>query len=360
MDRDPEYKAAEQGRLTGLARLDPEGRTANYILPGWLWGFDPVKALDLPPEELRTASWVVANPLQRQEARRAFDLWRSALAYDELPTWRTQREGYERFSEREFPVSAGIRIEEIDCNGVPALRVEGGEGPVVLHLHGGGYVLGSARGAVELAARLAGSVGGSALVVDYRLAPKHGFPAALEDALVVYRYLVGEVGAGRVIVTGEDAGGGLAVSLACAARDAGDPLPMAVYVVSPFCDLSLSSASIDASRGADPWLNRDFLTHLAACYIQATDPDDPHVSPVYADLSGLPPLLIHAAAGEALVDDARRLAESAQAAGVETTLTLFEDTVHSFVLFEFLPETRQALAALGKLAHRSAPASVDI
>ena len=128
MDRDPEYKAAEQGRLTGLARLDPDGKTANYILPGWLWGFDPVKALDLPPEELRTASTVVANPLQRQEARRAFDLWRSALAYDELPTWRTQREGYERFSEREFPVSAGIRIEEIDCNGVPALRVEGGRG----------------------------------------------------------------------------------------------------------------------------------------------------------------------------------------------------------------------------------------
>jgi salicylate hydroxylase len=344
--RDPGYRAAYDGKFKGVAQLDPDGDVVNWSRPGWLWGFNPVAALDLPPEATFPPGWEVQNPLEREEARRAFDLWSGALSFDDMPTWLNQRAGYERFMMEHFAPPDDLLVEELDCDGVTALRVtppgSRPDGPVLLHLHGGGFVVGSARSAVELAGRLARTVDGTALVVDYRLSPESAYPAALDDALTVHRWLVAQQhGAGRILLTGEDAGGGLAISLACAARDAGDPLPAAIYVVSPLADLTLTSAAIDTA--ADPWLNRESLTHFAASYIQATDPRDPLVSPVNADLAGLPPLLIHAAEGEALAEDARRLAANAAAADVDATLTVFPDTVHSFVLFEFLPETGDAL-----------------
>ena len=216
----------------------------------------------------------------------------------------------------------------------------------MLHLHGGGYTMGSAQGAVDLASRLAAAVGGWALVPDYRLAPEHAFPAALDDVVAAYLWLVREHGPERIVVSGEDAGGGLAVALAVRLRDAGEPLPAALHVVSPFCDLTVTRPSAIATPSGDPWLGRDRLRVLAASYIHTTDPADPLVSPVLADLRGLPPLLIQAAAGEALADDARGLAAAAEAAGVDVTLELVEDSVHSFVLFDFLPETEAALEAL--------------
>jgi salicylate hydroxylase len=289
-------------------------------------------------------------------------MWSAALSFDDRPTWRNQRAGYQRFLSESFPAPGDLLVEELDCNGVAALRVtppgSGTDGPVLLHLHGGGFVLGSARSSVELAGRLARAVDGTALVVDYRLSPENAYPAALDDALTAYRWLVAQQdGAGRILVTGEDAGGGLAISLACALRDAGEPLPAAIYVVSPFCDLSLTSASIDTA--ADPWLNRELLTDFGASYIQAADPRAALVSPVHADLTGLPPLLIHAAAGEALADDARRLSASAARAGVDVTLTMFPDTVHSFVLFDFLPETADALKQLVALTKQHARANTS-
>ena len=174
---------------------------------------------------------------------------------------------------------------------------------MVLHLHGGGYTMGSAELSVPLAARLARAAGGWALVPDYRLAPEHPFPAALDDVLAAYRWLAREYPRAPVIVSGECAGGGLALGLALALRDCGGRacrMQAGIHVVSPFCDLALRPEHPSLAVASDPWFNRIALVQLAACYLHDADPGQPLVSPVRGDLSGLPPLLIQAAADEAL------------------------------------------------------------
>jgi salicylate hydroxylase len=222
----------------------------------------------------------------------------------------------------------------------------------VLHLHGGGYAMGSAELAAPLAGRLAAAAGGWALVPDYRLAPEHPFPAALDDVLAAYRWLAREHPRAPIVVSGECAGGGLALSLALALRDAGDPgirMPAGIHLVSPFCDLAVSAEQL-GDAATDPWFNRIALIQLAACYLHDTDPGQALVSPAGADLSGLPPLLVQAAEPEALFPSARRLADQARAAGVPVTFRPVADSVHSFVLFDFLPETDQALAEFAAFA----------
>jgi salicylate hydroxylase len=229
---------------------------------------------------------------------------------------------------------------------------------VVLHLHGGGYVMGSAELSAPLAGRLAGAVGGWSLVPDYRLAPEHPFPAALEDVLAVYRWLAREYPQAPILVSGECAGGGLALSLAVALRDADDAatrMPAGIHVVSPFCDLALSPEQVSAAAGSDPWFTHITLLQLAACYIHDSDPGHPLVSPLRADLSGLPPLLIQAAEPETLFFSAKRLADRGRDAGVPVTFSPVTDSVHSFVLFDFLPETDRALAEFAAFA-RTVPA----
>ena len=338
---DPVQMRARDGRLKGMLRMDPVAET----MYGWLYGHDALGQTEAPlPVGTETAA-----VMQRPESQRAFELWRDALALeDRSRLWVGEREGYDRFLRRACPAPHGVSVQELDCDGVPALRVAppGGvqdEGTVVVHLHGGGYTMGCAANAVDLAARLAAAVGGWALVPDYRLAPEYEFPAALDDVTASYGWLLRERITERVIVSGECAGGGLAISLAIRLRDGEEQLPDLVHVVSPFVDLTLSSASANTISRSDPWLNLDRLRILAASYIHSTDPASPLVSPVHADLYGLLPLLIQAAADEALADDATRLAEVAETAGTDVTLEMFEDTVHSFILFDFLPETRVAL-----------------
>jgi salicylate hydroxylase len=216
--------------------------------------------------------------------------------------------------------------------------------------------MGSAEGAIDLASRLAEAIGGWALVPEYRLAPEHAQPAAVDDVIAVYGWLAREHGVACSVVSGECAGGGLAIAMAVRLRDAGAALPAALHVVSPFCDLTVTSGSANETSGRDPWLGRDRLRLAAASYIHTADPATPLISPVNADLRGLPPLLIQAAEGEALRDDAERLADVADAADVQVTLELVHDTVHSFVLFDFLPETR---AALEQFAAHAADALPD-
>jgi salicylate hydroxylase len=264
--------------------------------------------------------------------------------------WRGERAGYERFLLHVSPSPEGVEIEALACDGVAALRVlppdARADGTAVLYLHGGGFVLGSARAAVSVAARIAARVGGPVLVPDYRLAPENPFPAALDDVFTAYRWLLAQ-GSGEIALSGDCAGGALAVSLAVRLRDEGEQLPVAVHAVSPLCDLTVSSAS--AGEAADPWFNRDILRLYAASYLHQADPLSPLVSPVHADLRGLPRLLVHVAADEALRDDAVALARTADAAGVETTLRIVDDSVHSFVLFDFLPEANEALDELAML-----------
>ena len=349
---DPLQMRARDGRLRGLGRTDPVGES----MFGWLYGHDAIAAARAP---LGRAA-AVAPPRRREAARRAYECWREAITLeDRSRLWIGEREGYERFLERLCAPRADTAVEALDAGGVPALRVAppgADDDTVVLHLHGGAYTMGSARGAVELAGRLAAALGGWALVPDYRLAPEHAHPAALDDVLAAHRWLASREHRARIVVSGECAGGGLAIALALALRDAGEELPIALHAVSPFCDLTVSSASATAVPGDDPWLGRDRLRILAASVIHGQDPADPSISPLRADLRGLPPLLVHAAASEALRDDAIGLAAAAEAAGVSVTLTLAEDSVHSFVLFDFLPESAAALVELRRHVER-APAA---
>ena len=210
-------------------------------------------------------------------------------------------------------------------------------------------MMGSARAAAGLTGRLAEAIGGWGLAVDYRLAPEHPYPAALEDCLTVYRWLLREHGGAPVLFSGECGGGGLAVSLALWLREHGEPLPLALHVASPLCDLTVSGDSAAANSGSDPWLSRDFLLALSASYLGEASALDPQVSPVFADLHGFPPILIHAASGEVLADDATALAHAAETAGVPVILRMVDDTVHKFLLFDFLPELREALGEVAVL-----------
>jgi salicylate hydroxylase len=351
---DPVQVRARNGYVRGLRRLSPVGPPMQE----WLLAHDPVAAAQQSPEEFAQRLAVPGNPMRRPESRRAFDLWRGALTSEHRSAgWLGERQGYAEFV-RDKLQPAGERgpASSVSCDGIPALRVShrsaADSAPVVLHLHGGGYVMGSAELAAPLAGRLADAAGGWSLVPDYRLAPEHPFPAALDDVLAAYRWLAREYPRAPIVVSGECAGGGLALSLALALRSSGDRMPAGIHVVSPFCDLMVSADSLQSleSAGSDPWHNHIALIQRAACYIHDTDPGEALVSPVHADLSGLPPLLIQAAEPEALFSSAAELADRARAAGVPVRFTPVADSVHSFILFDFLPETERALAEFARFA----------
>ena len=367
---DPVQVQARNGYIRGLRRLSPVGPPMQE----WLLAHDPVAAAEQSPEEFERNRLVPGNPMRRPESRRAFDLWRSALTGEHRAAgWLGERRGYAEFvGDKLHPAAESLAtVVGISCDGTPALQVgrvpslSDSPAPVVLHLHGGGYTMGSAELSVPLAERLAEAVGGWALVPDYRLAPEHPFPAALDDVLAAYRWLARVYPQSPILVSGECAGGGLAVSLALALRDAnaaagpggtGGPggtvsrLPAGIHIVSPFCDLAISAENLGPAADSDPWFNRIALTQLAACYIHDTDPAQALVSPSRADLSGLPPLLIQAAQPEALFPSAGQLADRARAAGVPVTFSPVADSVHSFILFDFLPETDRALAEFAAFA----------
>ena len=201
---DPVQARARDGRLQGLLQMDPVGETIG----GWLYGHDAIAAAQAP---LQTET-ARAPRRRRPEAQRAYELWSEAITLeDRSRMWIGEREGYARFLAANCPPPADATVEELEHDGLRMLRVVpagAGDGPVVLHLHGGGYTMGSADGAAALAARLAGAVGGWALVPDYRLAPEHPFPAALDDALAAYRWLCREHPLAHVVLSGECAGGG--------------------------------------------------------------------------------------------------------------------------------------------------------
>lgn len=348
---EPDHVRARDARFKGFQSIDPVGR-AMYE---WLWGHDAAA------DAGRTAAGVVresggAIHRERPEARRAVDLWRSVLTpEDRAGGWPGERAAYDRFWSSAFPAPSDVRVQQLGTvRGAFVTGPDGDHGPAVLHLHGGGYVMGSAAASLELTTRLARTIDGCVLTPEYRLAPEHAAPAALMDALAAYRWLLD---AGRrsedIVLFGECAGGGLAIALAVAAKEAGLPQPGGIHVVSPLCDLTLNAHSIDASKGDDPWLDRERLTWMAASNIQTNDPRDWRISPIHADLSGLAPILIHYAADEAVADDAVMMAERARAAGVDVTLLRVEDSVHSFVLFPFLPEAGAALEQTARFLGRT-------
>jgi acetyl esterase/lipase len=215
---------------------------------------------------------------------------------------------------------------------------------MILYLHGGAYALGSINVHRELLARLARATHMRVLAVDYRLAPEHPYPAALEDTAAAYRWaLDAGCAPSRIVVAGDSAGGGLALATLAALRDAGAPLPAGTVCLSPWLDLALTGASIRTKASVDPVLSREALERYAGLYAGEHARTHPLISPLYADLRGLPPLLIQVGTDEILLDDAVRGAEKARAAGVRATLDVVEGMFHVFQMVGVLPETRRAL-----------------
>jgi acetyl esterase/lipase len=220
----------------------------------------------------------------------------------------------------------------------------------ILYLHGGGYVLGSCVSHRGLAAQLARVCGARVFLLRYRLAPEHPFPAALEDALAAYRGLLGQgVGAERLAIAGDSAGGGLTLATLVALRDAGDALPVAGICLSPWTDLAGSGETIQANAACDIMLRPGSIPEFGDLYRGDRPATDPLVSPLYANLRGLPPLLVHVGAEEILLADSTRLAERARVAGVDVTLTVLDGMWHVWhTSVGFVPESRAALREIGE------------
>jgi acetyl esterase/lipase len=240
-------------------------------------------------------------------------------------------------------VAAKVPCEWIVADGVP--------GPgTLLYLHGGGYTIGSISSHRALVARMSAATGLRGLAVDYRLAPEHPFPAAVDDATAVYRWLLGQgVSPDRIVIAGDSAGGGLTVATLIALRDAGVPLPAAGVCLSPWVDLEGVGESMTARAHLDPMVQRDGLLKMAAAYVGSADPRTPLISPIHADLSGLPPLLIHVGTRETLYDDSTRLAAAAKAAGIDVELDPWDEMIHVWHAFApLLPEADQAVTKVGE------------
>lgn len=225
---------------------------------------------------------------------------------------------------------------------------------VVFYLHGGSYNIGSINSHRALAANIANAAQTRALIVDYRLAPEHPYPAALEDALAVYRWLLaGGAAPGQIVIAGDSSGGGLALATLVALRDAGEPLPAAAVCLSPLTDLAITGESWTTNVRADVVIEPEVLFTFVQWYLQDTDPRTPLASPLYADLAGLPPLLIQVGTAEVLLSDSTRFAERAQAAGVDVTLEVWESMQHVWQLSaNLLPEARQAIDQIGDFIRR--------
>lgn len=250
------------------------------------------------------------------------------------------------------PPPERTRLEAVDAGGVPAEWVRPDDtraDRVVFYLHGGGYVLGSPATHRLLVARIARACDAHGLTVDYRLGPEHAFPAALNDAVAAYRWLLKTgVAPASIVIAGDSAGGGLTAATLVALRDAGVALPAAGVCLSPWTDLTLTAPSMTTRAAADPMVSRETLAPMAEAYLHGADPETPLASPVFADLTGLPPLLIQVGGREVLLDDATRLAERARAAGVDVTLERWDEMIHVWQAFApIITEADEAVAKIG-------------
>ena len=255
-----------------------------------------------------------------------------------------------------YPTAQDVVVEPITVNGVPAewTTTPGADhSRAVLYLHGGGYVIGSLDSHRHLAAEVGRAAGARCLALHYRLAPEHPFPAAVEDALAGYRYLLDAgVAPGHVAIAGDSAGGGLVVAALVAIRDAGLPQPAAGWCISPWVDMEGIGASMAGKAAEDPTVQKEPLLEMAAHYLHGANPRAPLAAPIYADLRDLAPLFIQVGAVETLLDDAIRLAGVAGAAHVPVTLEIWPEMVHVWHLYyPDLGAGRRAIEAGGRFLH---------
>ena len=256
-------------------------------------------------------------------------------------------------------VSKNITVEKINMEGIQAewlipfsssTRSE----KVILYLHGGGYVTGSIEDHRMMCGLLANATGTKVLIPEYRLAPEHPFPAALDDALKVYQWLLDQgYSSANMIIAGDSAGGGLSVATVLALKEKSGSLPAAVVCLSPWADLALTGQSHTTKAKAEAILNKDVLHEWALCYTDESNLTNPLVSPIHGDFHGFPPLLIQVGSEEILLDDATLLVEQAKSAGVHVTLKIWDGMWHVWqALGDLIPENKKTFEEIGQFVQR--------
>ena len=251
-----------------------------------------------------------------------------------------------------LPMADDLSFAPTRLGSVSGLRITSAgvaEDAALLYLHGGAYVIGSAHGYRGLAGELGRATGVTVYSADYRLAPEHPFPAAVEDALAAYRGLMAKgISPSRIVIAGDSAGGGLTLAMLMAAHEQGLPMPAAALLLSPWADLSLEGASIKSKAEEDPSLTEEGLAAMGGMYLDGEDPHTALASPIHGDFTGLPPLLIHVGSSEILMDDAVSIARAAGAAGVHVQLEIWPRMMHVWHAFGLmLTAGRRATQAAG-------------
>jgi len=274
------------------------------------------------------------------------------------PTVQETRANFEQMAGM-FPVAADVKCEPVNAGGIKSEWVtapDADAGRAVLYLHGGGYVIGSINTHRDLAARISRAAKARVLLIDYRLAPEHPFPAAVEDSVAAYRWMLAQgLKPSRISVAGDSAGGGLTVATLVAIRDAKLATPGAAVCLSPWVDLEGVGDSMKSKASVDPMVQRDGLLEMAQHYLAGKDARSPLAAPLYADLAGLPPTLIQVGTAETLLDDSTRIAERARKAGVKVTLEPWENMIHVFQVFApMLDEGQQAIEKIGEFIRANA------
>jgi acetyl esterase/lipase len=253
------------------------------------------------------------------------------------------------------PLHAGTTTTPVDAGGVPAEWVDPATPPTaghaVLYLHGGGYVMGSISTHRALASHLAAAADARVLLIDYRLAPEHPFPAAVDDAVAAWRWMTGPGGAEAVhsVIAGDSAGGGLAAATVLALKDAGHALPAAAVCISPFVDMEATGESHTTRAADDPMIDAGSLMAMVTAYVGGSDARNPLASPIHGDWTGAPPMLIQVGTNEVLLDDSRMLNAVCEKAGVEVTLEEWDGMVHVWHSFcGLIAEADQAVDRIGE------------
>jgi len=252
---------------------------------------------------------------------------------------------------RLLPSPRRVTRTAADVAGLPAEWLtprDAADGKLIVYWHGGAYIMGGCATHRRMVGHLARTAGVRSLLPEYRLAPEHPFPAAIEDAVATYRALLADgYRASDIVMGGDSAGGGLTMATLLSLRDAGEPLPAAAFLISPWLDLAGTGESMQTRADRDPWFKPAHLPTVTNYYCEPTETRNPLVSPVYADVRGLPPLYIQVGKDEILLSDSTRIAESVRAAGGQAELEVWPDMWHVFQMFVHqIPEAKQALAKL--------------
>jgi monoterpene epsilon-lactone hydrolase len=290
-------------------------------------------------------------PSYRSQFCRMLIKYLVAIKFNPNKTIDEMRRGVESLSKL-AGLPSKTNVEKIKLNNISAEWVcskEAREDRVILYLHGGGYNICSPNTHRELSAYISMASSAKVLLIDYHLAPEHPFPTALEDATLTYRWLLKNgFSGGDIALAGDSAGGGLAIATSISLRDGGNPPPTSIACISPWTDLEMSGNSIKTHAQIDPMLNLQSIKLMASNYIGENDPRNPLISPIYANLKGIPPMLIHVGSDEMLLDDSTRIAEKAKSAGVDVTLKIYDKMWHVWHLnAKLMPEAKNAIKELG-------------